>query len=453
MMRKSLFRKLAAGACGILLGLLTLFSGGVKAAAEEIPDAAVWEIDGAASVQDFQFVYNGNWLVSSYAVGLTFPAYPDALMPSTIDANGVVTPSILRLSIMDQTGSFSGMRVAVWSEPGGQDDLQWYHFSRVSDGIWRIAVNTVAHRTSGKLNFHIYGEPWGTLRHIYSGATLLTDSGGWPSFVNGNTNPQNPGTQPGNSTPAPSAADYSAVFDAGWYSEKYADLKAAFGTNEAALLDHFLTFGMKEGRQGNEAFSAKIYRDNYTDLQKAFGDDLKAYYQHYISFGKDEGRNGQSLLPGASPWKKDGGEDTSGSSDSQQNTDPDPQNPSDPGGNQEKTEPENPSDTPASPDVTPAAPDASSWIADGLDYGAVFDADYYLGNYPDLKAAFGTDTKAAFNHFLQFGMREGRAGNDTFLVRNYQARYPDLQTAFGSSLKLYYEHYIRFGKAEGRTGK
>ena len=39
--------------------------------------------------------------------------------------------------------------------------------------------------------------------------------------------------------------DYSLVFDATYY----ADLRTAFGNNEAQLWNHFKEFGMKEGRQ------------------------------------------------------------------------------------------------------------------------------------------------------------------------------------------------------------
>lgn len=86
------------------------------------------------------------------------------------------------------------------------------------------------------------------------------------------------------------AADYAAVFDATYYAEHYPDLKAAFGTDEAALLNHFITCGMAEGRQGNAEFNVQAYKEGYSDLQAAFGDNLPAYYMHYITNGKAEGR-------------------------------------------------------------------------------------------------------------------------------------------------------------------
>lgn len=91
-------------------------------------------------------------------------------------------------------------------------------------------------------------------------------------------------------TQAATAADYAAVFDATYYAEHYPDLQAAFGTDEAALLNHFITCGMAEGRQGNAEFNVQTYKERYSDLQAAFGDNLPAYYMHYITNGKAEGR-------------------------------------------------------------------------------------------------------------------------------------------------------------------
>lgn len=84
--------------------------------------------------------------------------------------------------------------------------------------------------------------------------------------------------------------DYSAVFDAAYYANRYPDLKAAFGNDESALLQHFIQYGMAEGRQGSSQFDVYSYKNLYPDLRAAFGNNLKSYYMHYISSGKAEGR-------------------------------------------------------------------------------------------------------------------------------------------------------------------
>ena len=87
-------------------------------------------------------------------------------------------------------------------------------------------------------------------------------------------------------------AAYSAVFSSYYYLSHNPDLARVLGEDKEALLDHFIEYGMKEGRQGNAEFNVLAYKAMYPDLQAAFGDDLPKYYQHYIEFGKKEGRNG-----------------------------------------------------------------------------------------------------------------------------------------------------------------
>lgn len=84
--------------------------------------------------------------------------------------------------------------------------------------------------------------------------------------------------------------DYSPVFNAAQYAARYTDLQEAFGNNAAALFSHFISNGMREGRQAIDTFNVLAYRARYPDLQKAFGNDLPAYYQHYVQRGKEEKR-------------------------------------------------------------------------------------------------------------------------------------------------------------------
>lgn len=85
--------------------------------------------------------------------------------------------------------------------------------------------------------------------------------------------------------------DYAPVFDPVYYSNKYADLKSAFGDNADALWMHFQAFGMKEFRQASAEFNPVIYKNRYADLREAYGDNNPLYYWHYVAFGKAEGRS------------------------------------------------------------------------------------------------------------------------------------------------------------------
>lgn len=87
-------------------------------------------------------------------------------------------------------------------------------------------------------------------------------------------------------------ADYSPVFDADYYYNTYTDLQQNIGNDPAALLNHFITIGMKEGRNGNALFNVKAYMNNNLDLLPVYGaKDLSSYYYHYITCGRQEGRS------------------------------------------------------------------------------------------------------------------------------------------------------------------
>ena len=202
--------------------------------------------------------------------------------------------------------------------------------------------------------------------------------------------------------PKSSWLDYSAVFDADYYLSNNPDVNRwANGSKEKAL-EHFIDYGMSEGRRGSASFDVQSYYNEYPDLRMAFGSNLASYYEHYITNGRAEGRHGT------------GCSEISGMATSR----------------------------------------------GGRDYSAVYDPAYYLGAYPDLKKAFTrgygsvtlVDDAALLAHFVGCGMSEGRRGSASFDVQSYYNEYPDLRMAFGSNLASYYEHYITNGRAEGRHG-
>lgn len=86
--------------------------------------------------------------------------------------------------------------------------------------------------------------------------------------------------------------DYRAVYNYNYYLWRYPELPNYFGYNQNAILEHFVKYGMSEGRQANPEFNVYQYRDNYADTVAAFGNDLALYYYHYIHHGKNEKRNG-----------------------------------------------------------------------------------------------------------------------------------------------------------------
>ena len=83
----------------------------------------------------------------------------------------------------------------------------------------------------------------------------------------------------------------------------------------------------------------------------------------------------------------------------------------------------------------------------------VFDPEYYLENNPDVAAVYGAKNyDGAAQHFMDYGMSEGRQGRSYFNVYAYQYRYSDLRADYGNDLKAYYLHFINGGRDEKRSG-
>jgi uncharacterized protein YkwD len=178
--------------------------------------------------------------------------------------------------------------------------------------------------------------------------------------------------------------DYSSVFDAEYYYNNNPDVAAAIGNDAEALLNHFINYGMSEGRDSSSSFNLEAYRYYNGDVAAAFGSDNKQYYLHYMNYGQYEGRRTTGLIVG------------------------------------------------------------------GLDYSYVFDKDYYYNNNPDVAAALGSSEKALLQHFIDYGMREGRQASAGFDVNAYRSNNADVAAAFGDNLQSYYIHYMQYGKNENR---
>ncbi len=186
--------------------------------------------------------------------------------------------------------------------------------------------------------------------------------------------------------------DYSTIFDADYYLSKYPDMKQYEG-NPAAMLQHFLTVGAAEGRQGSKYYDPSFYRNRYPDLRAAFGDNWGAYFDHYFNYGIKEGREAFGL-----DFMRD-----------------------------------------------------FETVYEGVDYKSVYDFNYYISKYPDLVAAFGRyNDKAALSHFVNFGIPEGRQASLYFDVSYYRENNADLKAVFGNDNMGLVRHFITYGADEGR---
>jgi hypothetical protein len=98
------------------------------------------------------------------------------------------------------------------------------------------------------------------------------------------------------------------------------------------------------------------------------------------------------------------------------------------------------------------------WITYGQKEGRVcshdpfFDWKYYLYKYPDLKTSGVRTEQQAKEHWITFGQKEGRTSSNITLYdwKYYLDKYPDLRASGIHTEQQAKEHWIRFGQKEGR---
>ncbi len=105
---------------------------------------------------------------------------------------------------------------------------------------------------------------------------------------------------------------------------------------------------------------------------------------------------------------------------------------------------------PSAPAATTPSTSTTTVVSVGGKLKEIFDEHYYADNNPDLKAAFGYDREALWNHFVTCGLKEGRVMNGKLDVVKYRNTYADLNAAFGDNWDAYVEHYLTCGAKEGR---
>ncbi len=76
----------------------------------------------------------------------------------------------------------------------------------------------------------------------------------------------------------------SYVFDAEYYAERYPDLRTAYGTDEAKLYNHFIEYGIEEGRCASPFFDVAFYtnQNDYNLRYSLHGDYVQAFY-HFVN--------------------------------------------------------------------------------------------------------------------------------------------------------------------------
>ena len=299
--------------------------------------------------------------------------------------------------------------------------------------------------------------------------------------------------------------DYSAIYDFNYYIGRYPDIKQAYGNDDAGALKHFATTGILENRQGKQNYDTATYNSMRKVASMRYSSDLYRMYntntgEHFYTNSVAERDSlllngwtyesiawtsptgplaGDSIYRLYSPagrhfyttdgderdslvklgWRYEG---VSFSSDPQRAKPVyrqyNPRN-----GEHNYTTNANEARTLIAlgwhdegiawygmedPDPTITHPVT---IYDRTDYSAIYDFNYYIGRYPDIKQAYGNDDAGALKHFATTGILENRQGKQNYDTATYnrlklQRMYPDawkVLPSIGTDLRSAYNYSIR----------
>lgn len=167
-----------------------------------------------------------------------------------------------------------------------------------------------------------------------------------------------------------------------------------------------------DGLDYSDVFDASYYLYRYPDVAAVYGTEPERAFEHFVCHGMSEGRRGaESFSVLAYRSSHPDLEQTLGN-------------------------------------ALPAwysyyvRGECSPYIHDSLDYSAVFDASYYLGTYSDVATTYGNEPARAFEHFIIFGMAEGRIGSPSFNVHIYRTAHPDFESKLGGDPSAWYKSYV-----------
>ncbi|MGD1858679.1 MAG: cadherin-like domain-containing protein [Leptolyngbyaceae cyanobacterium] len=206
------------------------------------------------------------------------------------------------------------------------------------------------------------------------------------------------------------------IYDEAFYLNQNPDVAALVGSIFSSGYQHFITFGLNEGRNPSALYNEAFYRARHPDIAAAIANGtLTSGLQHFLAIGHLEGRD-PSVLFDQSDYLLN------------------------------------------NPDVAAAVSNGSvgsafqHYVLAGVDENrlpnlALFNEQFYLQTNPDVAAA-GID---AYQHFIESGQFEGRRPSALYLESSYLGINGDVKAAVDSGLiPNGFQHYVQTGRFEGR---
>lgn len=222
----------------------------------------------------------------------------------------------------------------------------------------------------------------------------------------------------------------ASLFDETYYLNQQADVLAAFVLGQFVYgFEHFVKFGIEEGRSPSLFYDEGFYLATNADVADAVGAGLfSSGLEHFIQYGHLENRDPSELFD-ASDYLL--------------------QNP----------------DVEAAVQAGTFDSAFDHYIENGAAEGRIisllFEELFYLEQNPQVAAAVAAGAyQTGFDHYIAFGQEEGRDPSPLFDESAYLGCYPDVATAVEQNIVLPggnvtlssgMEHYFRYGRQEGRV--
>ncbi|WP_338847348.1 calcium-binding protein [Massilia sp. W12] len=248
------------------------------------------------------------------------------------------------------------------------------------------------------------------------------------------------------------------------YVASHADLIGAFGVNTDNGMAHYLNSSVKENRA--VVFDPQTYIDKYADVRAAVGSDLEAATRHFISTGFGQGRNDSKLSAdnlsgtnGNDSIMSYGGNDTLyGGLGNDVLNGGDGADIARYDGKQGEYLYSVKAGVISISDNNGANGNEGVDALRNMETLRFADRDMsvttlnvlrYVASHADLIGAFGVNTDNGMAHYLNSSVKENRAV--VFDPQTYIDKYADVRAAVGSDLEAATRHFISTGFGQGRS--
>ena len=207
--------------------------------------------------------------------------------------------------------------------------------------------------------------------------------------------------------------DESIVFNAKVYDLCNPGLRKAVGNTDQALKEHWLQFGISEGRIASLMYDSQTYKLLNDGFDKLYGNNHYELFRHFILYGLKEGRDASMIF---SPTYY---LDQNLALKSLYKT-----------------------------DYKKAYLHFKNYgLKEGREASCVFNIIAYMKYNSGLKETFANDYEAICTHFLNYGCKEFRRTSEWYDILFY--KYYNKELSKMNSLQLI-QHYLKTGRKEGK---